>query len=311
MPGGRFGRMVMVTTITCIASPWATAQTADPLANILSSNSAHLISSAETWDASKVQEGAVSVGSVDGNGANWLVPYVQGNTATKISWGTGSVTAQFTICSITRWVATHNRILQCSRPSDSTFNWAHGQAHGNKAGVAYCNKHVGPSDYSISPPTNWLVACGRNITTADKDSTIMNGVVKSTAGGGDGDCELVINKDSGDWQLSKVYVWNSHLPDAVFADASASLNTYVASACDAGYSGPAGVTCTQCVAGKYKEAAGWAACTDCVAGKYSTAVGATPNDLSRFAKSTTFWAGVRTGGCTTLGVFLHPSRLVV
>jgi hypothetical protein len=98
----------------------------------------------------------------------------------------------------------------------------------------------------------------------------MNDVVKSTTGGGDANCELVINKDGGDWQLSKVYVWNSHLPDAVFADVSVRLNTYVANACTAESSGPAGDTCTQCVAGKYKEAAGWAASTDCVEGKYST-----------------------------------------
>ncbi len=95
-----------------------------------------------------------------------------------------------------------NRILQCSR-SPEDFNWAHGHAHGDKAGVAYYNRHVGPSGYSISPNTNWLVACGGNIATGSKDSTIMNGVVKSTAGGGDGNCELVINKDGGDCQFSK------------------------------------------------------------------------------------------------------------
>ena len=113
MPEGRLGHrvwMTMVTVTACIV--WATDHTADPLADILSSNPAHLIVSAESWDSSKVQEGAVSVGSVAGNDANWLVPYVQGNTNTKISWGAGSVAAEFTICSITRWVVPTNRILK-------------------------------------------------------------------------------------------------------------------------------------------------------------------------------------------------------
>ncbi len=66
--------VLMVAAVTCIASAWA--QTADPLADILSSNAAHLIASAESWDTSKVTAGSVSVGSGDGNGANWLVPYV-------------------------------------------------------------------------------------------------------------------------------------------------------------------------------------------------------------------------------------------
>jgi hypothetical protein len=61
--------------------------------------------------------------------------------------------------------------------------------------------------------------------------TIINGVLTSTAEGGTGNCELTINmygpSDNSDWQLSKLYVWNTHLPDAVFADASARLNSYL------------------------------------------------------------------------------------
>jgi hypothetical protein len=66
--------------------------------------------------------------------------------------------------------------------------------------------------------------------------------------------------------LSKVYVWNTHLPDAVFADASARLNSYLAGACNTGFSGPVGGPCTACEAGKYKVSTGSDACTDCGAG---------------------------------------------
>ncbi len=86
--------------------------------------------------------------------------------------------------------------------------------------------------YTISPNTDWVVACGRNIQTAGSAGTIINGVVTSTVAGGYGNCELTINQGPGsyetsDWQLSKVYVWSTHLPDAVFANASARLNSYL------------------------------------------------------------------------------------
>ncbi len=118
-----------------------------------------------------------------------------------------------------------------------------------------------------------MVACGRNIQTARSAGTIINGVVTSVAKGGTGRCEIYINqigvtsaKATSDWQLSKVYVWNTHLPDAVFANASARLNSYLAGACNAGFSGPVGGPCTACEAGKYKVSTGSDACTDCGAG---------------------------------------------
>ena len=45
--------------------------------------------------------------------------------------------------------------------------------------------------------------------------------------------------------------------------------------CDAGYTGPAGSTCTPCSAGKYKTATGSAACTNCGSGTYSSTIAAT------------------------------------
>ena len=45
--------------------------------------------------------------------------------------------------------------------------------------------------------------------------------------------------------------------------------------CDAGYTGPAGSTCTPCSAGKYKTATGSAACTNCETGTYSSTLAAT------------------------------------
>jgi hypothetical protein len=182
-----------------------------------------------------LQAGAVSVGSVTGNGAIWPVPYVGGTTETQISWGEASIPSTFTICSITRYSgAAKNRILQANNR-----NWLHGHHNGNAGGTYYDDSYSrwgtwsALISYTISPNTNWVVACGRNIQTPGSAGTIINGVVTSVAEGGLGGCELAINQNGdppSDWQLSKVYVWNTHLPDAVFADVSARLNSYLAGA---------------------------------------------------------------------------------
>jgi hypothetical protein len=79
-----------------------------------------------------------------------------------------------------------------------------------------------------------VVACGRNIQTPGSAGTIINCVVTSTAEGGVGNCELAINLDwwggYSDWQLSKLYVWNAHLPDSFFALASSRLVKFLNSA---------------------------------------------------------------------------------
>jgi hypothetical protein len=94
---------------------------------------------------------------------------------------------------------------------------------------------------------------------------------------------LAINQgqETGDWQFSRVYVWNRHLSNAEFADASAKLNSYVAGvqtlscvpsigcSCNTGYTGPeTGASkgqCTICPSGTYKNSSGSATCTNCTA----------------------------------------------
>jgi hypothetical protein len=98
--------------------------------------------------------------------------------------------------------------------------------------VSYYDQWLGGDIYyTISPKTNWVVACGRNIQTWGSAGLIINGVVTSVAGGGFGQCELVIIPSS-DWQLSKVYVWNRHLPDSRFPEASSRLVEFLNSSYD-------------------------------------------------------------------------------
>jgi hypothetical protein len=205
----------------------------------------YLAATAGSWDQSaevfhdisgnrrvgRLTEGSGSAGVLAGNGAGAgvSVPFVGGTTSTQILWGDLSVPSTFTICSITRYSGSvKERILACS-----TLNFFHGH-HGGKAGSIYYDKDIN-FFYSITSNTDWVVACGRNVGPGGSSTgTIINGVAKSTGLGGTGGCDLNINKpflgvsEKSDWQLSSLFVWNSHLPDDVFAQVSSELNQYLA-----------------------------------------------------------------------------------
>jgi hypothetical protein len=111
-----------------------------------------------------------------------------------------------------------------------------------------------------------VVACGRNIGTSGATYSIVNGVVTSTFistgnNGGNGNCQLAINNNLAsafsDWQLSRLYVWDTHLSEEVFAQASAKLNSYLSN------SGETSI-CLVCPAAYYSST-GSTACTSCPA----------------------------------------------
>jgi hypothetical protein len=246
----------------------------------------HLVASAVGWDARKAEfqdwsgntrvgkltAGAASVGGIkdNGAGAGVFVPLVGGGTTAHVDWGSLSVPVTFTICSISRYSgATKERILRCS-----DRNWLHGHWNSatiNYAGSTYYEKDMS-LEYTISPNTNWVVACGRNSVGLGRSNTIINNVVTSSDKGGTGACRLSINTNTGDfrgvsdWQLSSVYVWNSHLPDDVFAQVSADLNAQLA--------GTVANACAECPAGKFSVDSTRFNCVSCPAGKYKDIAGA-------------------------------------
>jgi hypothetical protein len=187
--------------INCIC-PAGTVPFKDPLETILKVNPAYISTSAEAWDSVNnrfrdvsmnvshggLTAGTVTVGTVTGNGASGSIPFVGGTTTTKILWPVGSIPSTFTVCSLTRYTgATSGRILDCVG-----LNWLHGHWSAY-AGSTYYNG-PGNLNYGISPNTDWVVVCGRNIGTAGAISTIVNDVVSSTAAGGTGNCQLIINQ---------------------------------------------------------------------------------------------------------------------
>jgi hypothetical protein len=206
----------------------------------------YLAATAGSWDQSanmlqdisgnrrvgRVTTGSTSAGVLAGNGAGISVPFVEGTTATQILWGSLSVPSTFTICSITRYSgAAKQRILGCKN-----LNWLHGH-HADSAihaGGTWYGQDINLG-YSISPDTDWVIACGRNVGGSSV-GTIINGIVTSTGSGGLGGCDLNINDaivgsgvpEISDWQLSSLHVWDSHLSDDVFASVSSQLNDYLA-----------------------------------------------------------------------------------
>jgi hypothetical protein len=93
-------------------------------------------------------------------------------------------------------------------------------------------------------------------------------VVTSSDKGGSGQCSLVVNSggEFSDWHLSSVYVWNSHLPDDVFAQVSADLNAQIA--------GTVIAACAECPAGRFSVDSTRLNCVRCPAGKYKNIAGA-------------------------------------
>ena len=240
-------------------------------------------------------------GTLSGNGATNPVAFVGGGVNVKMQWGALSVPLLFTICSVTRYSGVSMTMILGSLGNPlGPLNFIHGHTNGIAGATQYGdtgdNSNLNP--VSISPNTNWVVVCGRNTITANTGSVIVNGIVRANARvPGGSSCALGINQHESfqsDWQLSKLYIWNYHLSDEHFALASLSLNDdltglvvpggciacppnscspadsidITACQCNAGYTGPNGGTCSQCLAGTYKVGLGPASCTVCPAGKY-------------------------------------------
>jgi hypothetical protein len=77
-------------------------------------------------------------------------------------------------------------------------------------------------------PNDFFVMCGRNTIAAGQVSAMANGVPITVAAGGEGNVQMVIGVEPSDWQLSRVYVWDYHLPDDMFFGVSDALISYLA-----------------------------------------------------------------------------------
>merc|ERR1719287_129908 len=154
-----------------------------------------------------------------GNGAAGVVGSVKGDPTTKASFGQ-ILSPQHTLCTITRYTgARKGRIL-----NGGHGNWLHGH-HGGRAGVAHYNGWKTPVKNQVNPITDWLVFCGQ---TGNDNAFRANGVDVTTAHGPASwnKMGLTVNqggccgaRETSDWAIAEVMVWNRELSCAELKEA--------------------------------------------------------------------------------------------
>jgi mucin-19 len=180
--------------------------------------------------------GTISSGSASGNGSSAPVSYIGGTTTSSLTWPAGSIPANFTICSITRYTGSTNnrRILQTANG-----NWLHGHWNAYR-GVCFYEGWMTQNAQGVGTQTNWLVACGKNVVNSGSalNSILVDGVASGSTSGVTiaytGPYVLSVNNNNvypeySDWQLSYVIIWDKKLTDAEMVTVSTALQYYLTS----------------------------------------------------------------------------------
>ena len=299
----------------CESGTYMYREADDIFAHFLQTNTPYIVSDAADWNTSTnkfdgmcgnttcsgntgaLELGTATTGSQLNNGARRPVSFVGGNTGTRLQWGAGSIPSVFTICSVTRYSGSaKGRILNAHGNAAGSLNWLHGHYAGN-AGVNHYNAwNHGSDNFPLAANTDWVVMCASNLNKISSIGVMVNGIIKSNARGGQGNCALGINhNEASDWQFSKVYVWNTHLSDEELTLASLSLYSALFTVttasgvclpcqansqsqpgasvcgCNAGYTAQNGWLCRACAANTFKAGVGFDVCTLCPANSASPA----------------------------------------
>ena len=179
------------------------------------------------FDSSGNNRHATTTGTItkltgSGNGASGSITYLLGNTASTISFPTGSIPSTFTILSLSRYNGGMRRRILCSAGAG---NWLHCHWNGNR-GVSHYDGWI-TSSTGIGTVDNWATMVSKNSGTTP-GNIIVDGSARGIATGGSGGYNLGINNniygETSDWALSCVMIWNQALTDAEMV----TLNTIVA-----------------------------------------------------------------------------------
>ena len=154
---------------------------------------------------------------VSGNGAIANVNTISGSTTSKIEWPAGSLPANFTICSLTRYTGasdlTREHIL-----AGKTTNIFHGHDQ-YRRGVAYYQTTYVTGTLNNGNQNDWLIMCGRTNGTSPNNVLINNGLgaggtnIKSSIS----EDRLVINASTlfptlnSDFAFSELFIWDREL----------------------------------------------------------------------------------------------------
>jgi hypothetical protein len=169
---------------------------------------------------------ALTKGFSSGNGAAANIHFISGDTGSKITWPTGSIPINFTLCSITRYTGGTNRRIFNSTGS----NWLHGHWGGSR-GVAHYNGWKTTSSNGANL-TNWLVFCGKNedrLINREKNC-MADGVYVGTDTGGTSNISLDINNngETSNFSFSYIAIWDRHLTDVEMEYMSLGMMNYLA-----------------------------------------------------------------------------------
>ena len=173
-------------------------------------------------------QGDISVQTGAEYGAGGRLAYLQGSPEASIVFPKGSISHEFTICSLSRYAGDKkNKILakvdlsganECWSADLGSNCWFHGHVDG-KVGVAYYNqwKTETSSVYLEDEAQHWLVMCGQNKKGGVQ---LANGMERSidertVLSGGQGDEQLAVNGQgalqASHWALHGLTIWDRHL----------------------------------------------------------------------------------------------------
>lgn len=179
------------------------------------------------WSRDATSAGTITKGRGAGNGATSAVAYITGNTGSTLTWPSGSIPTNFTICSVTRYTGgTRRRLL------NGTSNWLHGHWNGQRGVCHYDSWKTNQT--GVGTLDNWLVCCGKN-SGSTPNNILLDGVASGTATGGASNQQLFVNTGGGnygettDFQLSYLIIWDQILTDAEMVTVSNALLYYLSS----------------------------------------------------------------------------------
>ena len=209
--------------------------------------------------------GTITKGSGSGNGASENIKYISGNTASSITWPSGSIPSNFTILSLTRYTSDIQKKILVARKINDNDEWYHGHNDGKKGVCYYQDLKTSSTGITTGNLKDWVYIIGKNDSSIPANINI-NGINSGTNLGGTGNLQLGINlpdndyivyyievsksrwngwgqenyteierrktnvDTKSDWALSYVVIWERHLSDEEITSAISLISNYLTNA---------------------------------------------------------------------------------
>jgi hypothetical protein len=173
--------------------------------------------------------GNITQKSVNGYGVIGNINVISGGVNSQIIWPEGSIPANFTMLSFTRYSGNSRRRI-LSNDIDSHYQKGANFLHGHweqRSGVCHYNSwKIYTNELSRN---NWLCCIGKNGGTIP-NNILIDGQATGKESGGSGNYTLAVNKnpwgEHSDWDLSFVIIWDQHLTDEEMRILNNMVNIY-------------------------------------------------------------------------------------